>query len=517
MALTRSRPLVRLRQVSQWVFLGAFLVACWKSSDIFFETNPSLMILTAISGREILHKLPAVLLILVPSMLLGRFFCGWICPMGTMIDAVGAVRSRGNRLSEKANRNVRVTKLVLWGILLALALAGVQYAWALDPITMAGRFVSMIVMPALAYLVDGFFRLGAMLPVVGDWMDDAGRGLDIGGSSARAYGVAASWAMTGLFLMATAVAVWIPRLWCRSLCPLGAFYALVGRFAPMGRHTTGCNSCGICTAKCRMGAISNDGEYEKGECILCMDCVYDCPTGKTRLGFKQDRQVEKHGGGSGITRAQFIAMTAVPIAAGLVSRRIWAAGIIPLPMDPIRPPGAGPERNLSTLCVRCGNCMKVCPTNVIQPRMSGAGLADLWTPFMEYSVGYCEYNCNKCGEVCPTGALKELPIGVKRRTVLGLAQVDKKKCYPWNSGGECLVCEEHCPIPDKAIKRVKRGIGGGRTVECPAVDAELCIGCGICQNKCPADPVAIMIAPLVEAEGKLKPKKNKKQEELNAA
>jgi polyferredoxin len=492
--MTRTRPLVRLRQASQWVFLAAFLVACRESADFFFETDPSLMIFTAISAREILHKLPAALLFLVPTLLLGRFFCGWVCPMGTLVDAAGAVRGRANRLSEPANRKVRVPKLALWVILLVLALAGIQYAWVLDPITIAGRFVSLVAIPAMAYLVDGFFRLAGMLPLAGGWFDDAGRGLALGESAGRTYGAAASWAMAGLFLGATAVAVWIPRLWCRSLCPLGAFYALIGRFAPLGRRTTGCTGCRICTAKCRMGAINNAGEYEKGECILCMDCVYDCPTGKTRFGFRGGAGEAAPGGGRGITRAQFIGLTAVPVLAGLASRRVWASGVVDAPADPIRPPGAA--KGLGTVCVRCGNCMKACPTNVIQPRVAGAGLGDLWTPVMEYSAGYCEYNCNKCGGVCPTGALMELPIEVKRLTAIGLARVDRMKCFPWNSGGACLVCEEHCPVPEKAIKRVKKSLGRGRTVECPEVDASLCIGCGICQNKCPAGPVAITVGPV---------------------
>lgn len=493
MAVTRSRPLVRLRQASQWVFLSAFLPACWYSFDFFFETDPNLMLFTAISARELIHKLPAVLVFLVPTLLLGRFFCGWVCPMGTVIDAVGAVRGRGNRLSEKANGRVRIPKLAILAAIFVLALAGIQYAWALDPITISGRFVSLVLFPAAGLLIDGFFGLAGMLPLAGGWLEDAGRGLALGEAGSRAYGKSASWAMAGLFIAVAAIALWIPRIWCRSLCPLGAFYALAGRFAPMGRRTRGCTSCRICTAKCRMGAIGDSGEYERGECILCMDCVYDCPNGKTWFGFRPAGEPEPAGDGRGITRAQFLAIAAAPVVAGLASRRVWAAENAPVPAGPIRPPGAVREGYLSAYCVRCGNCMKVCPTNVIQPRVAGAGLGDLWTPVMEYSAGYCEYNCNRCGEVCPSGALMQLPIEVKQKAVLGLARVDREKCFPWKTGGPCLVCEEHCPIPDKAIKRVKRSLGGGRHVECPSVDASLCIGCGICQNKCPADPVAIIV------------------------
>ena len=450
------------------------------------------MVFTSIAGRKLAGGIIGVALMLGLTGLLGRFFCGWICPMGSVIDAVGAVRKRRNGLSESTNRWMRRPKLAVWALLLVLALGGIQYAWVLDPITIAGRFFTMTVFPLAAYAIDGVFRLGGGLPVIGEWMVDFGRSLSLGEPGSRAYGDAASFAMTGLFLLAVGVSLWIPRLWCRSLCPLGAFYSLVGRAAPMERRNRGCTECKICATKCRMGAIRDDGEYEKGECIMCMDCLYDCPTSRTTFSFTGSR-MGAESGGKGVTRAQFLSLAAVPLVARHLSGGKTVAGAFGGFTDPIRPPGAARQAEIGTLCVRCGNCMKVCPTNVIQPRM--AGLGDLWTPVMEYSVGSCSYNCTRCGDACPTGALRKMALPEKRKYVLGLAIVEKKKCYPWNTGEECLVCEEHCPIPDKAIKLVRRELGGGRTVKCPEIDRDLCNGCGICQNKCPVRPVAIRVSP----------------------
>ena len=175
---------------------------------------------------------------------------------------------------------------------------------------------------------------------------------------------------------------------------------------------------------------------------------------------------------------------------------------VPVQTVPLRPPGALKEAEFRDRCVRCGNCMSVCPTNVIQPLMLGYGWDSLWTPVMSYEVGWCEYNCNKCGIGCPAGAIREMPLEEKRRFVMGLARVDKTKCSPWATGVECLVCEEHCPVPDKAIKVSRQRVKGGGMVGCPVVDADLCIGCGICQNKCPAEPTAIMVRPTPLASGK---------------
>ena len=492
-ATKRSKSLVRLRQLSQLLFFALFLWASHKSLRLFFETNPSLMVFTSIAGRKLAGGILGVAVMLGLTAVLGRFFCGWVCPMGSVIDAVGAVKRRRNGLSESANRVVRRPKYAIWVALLVLALAGIQYAWVLDPITIAGRFTTMRVFPLFAYALDGVFRLGGQLPVVGEWLVDFGRSLSLGEPGSRKYGDAASTVMTGLFLLAAGSAVLVPRLWCRSLCPLGAFYALVGRAAPMERRNRGCTECQVCSARCRMGAIRDDGEYEKGECIMCMDCVYDCPTSRTAFNFSDSKPAGESDGGRGVTRAQFLSLAAVPLVVRNAPVIKTVAGAIGGLRDPIRPPGAVSGGEIGTVCVRCGNCMKVCPTNVIQPHM--AGLGDLWTPVMEYSVGSCSYNCKRCGDACPTGAIRRMALPDKRKYVIGVAIVEKAKCYPWSTGEECLVCEEHCPIPDKAIKMKRRDLGGGRTVKCPEIDRNLCNGCGICQNKCPVLPVAIRVAP----------------------
>jgi len=154
----------------------------------------------------------------------------------------------------------------------------------------------------------------------------------------------------------------------------------------------------------------------------------------------------------------------------------------------IRPPGVLDESHFSNVCVRCGNCMKVCTTNGLQPSMMESGPAGIWTPKLVPEIGYCEYNCNLCGQVCPTGAIPELSLSQKKAAKLGIAQVDRSICYAWAKKTNCLVCEEHCPIPTKAIKVEEERVGGERILK-PVVDPDLCIGCGICQNKCPIRPV----------------------------
>lgn len=154
----------------------------------------------------------------------------------------------------------------------------------------------------------------------------------------------------------------------------------------------------------------------------------------------------------------------------------------------IRPPGAR-EDDILSKCIRCGECIRVCPTGGLQPGLGVAGWEGLWTPVLVPRLGYCDYSCNACGQVCPTEAIPRLDLEQKRQTVIGLAYIDRDRCIPWADGRDCIVCEEMCPVPDKAIfleeRTLTAALGGATTVRCPHVIRERCIGCGICEAKCP--------------------------------
>jgi MauM/NapG family ferredoxin protein len=170
----------------------------------------------------------------------------------------------------------------------------------------------------------------------------------------------------------------------------------------------------------------------------------------------------------------------------------------------IRPPGALAEDEFLDKCIRCGECMKVCPTNAIQPVMLEAGLEGMWTPVLKQELAYCEYKCNMCTQVCPTGAIRKMPLEEKQKVKIGLAAVDKSRCLPYAYSRLCQVCYEQCPLPTKAIKleemTVTTASGNKVTVKQPHVNAELCIGCGICENKCPvSDQAAIRVTSVGES------------------
>ncbi|MDH5203643.1 MAG: 4Fe-4S dicluster domain-containing protein, partial [Nitrospirota bacterium] len=173
----------------------------------------------------------------------------------------------------------------------------------------------------------------------------------------------------------------------------------------------------------------------------------------------------------------------------------------------IRPPGSLEEKEFLKRCVKCGECMKVCITNGLQPTLLEAGLEGIWSPLLIPKIGYCEYRCTLCGQVCPTGAIKKLELKEKVKVKIGLAMIDKGRCLPYAHATPCIVCEEVCPTPKKAIwfeqAKVKDREGTEFVIKQPRVDLDLCIGCGICETKCPViDMPAIYVTSIGESRSK---------------
>jgi MauM/NapG family ferredoxin protein len=175
----------------------------------------------------------------------------------------------------------------------------------------------------------------------------------------------------------------------------------------------------------------------------------------------------------------------------------------------VRPPGSVEEPKFLRRCIKCGECMKVCITNGLQPTFLQAGLEGVWSPFLVPRIGYCEFNCTLCGQVCPTDAIEQLEPEVKKKRKIGLAFIDRNRCLPYAFGIDCIVCEEHCPTSPKAIRfepRIVKTAGGEKEIKQPIMVPEVCIGCGICEYYCPVGETA---AIRVSSAGEDRSDKNK--------
>jgi ferredoxin len=222
------------------------------------------------------------------------------------------------------------------------------------------------------------------------------------------------------------------------------------------------------------------------ECTVCLDCLVNCSKGSLGIGpvLKPAPAQEFD-----LSRRQFLQA----IAAGAAGVVLMNTGLRLRVKNSrlIRPPGAQDEQVFLSKCLRCSECMKVCPTNGLQPVKGESGLEGLWTPSLMPRLGHCDYGCNACGQICPSSAIPSLTLEQKRQAVIGIAIVDRNRCLPWASTTPCIVCEEMCPTPEKSIRLEEVSVtdqaGEMTTLQRPVVLRELCIGCGICENHCPLE------------------------------
>jgi MauM/NapG family ferredoxin protein len=497
-------------QVCCWLSFVAILVATRDPIGdgylygIFPRLSLHLGIATSLASRQFLSAFLPALAILALSLGIGRFFCSTVCPLGASIDACDRIVARRKDGIKPETARVRrgLKYLTLAGSLL-LALAGVQAAGIIDPLSLSLRGYSTLVYPFFDHTIKLLFDGLISIPV-------------LGAAAAPLYGLMADTVLdfnavyfynTGgvlvLLLSVLFLSMSTRRFWCRYLCPLGALLALAGGLGMFRRtvDSSRCINCLRCEHDCRMGAIHDRGLATlHGECVQCFECLESCEYDAISFRFMPP---------FGLTQpktppAEASIITAAPEKPAISRRSLLAGTAASVALIPafrlnaarradfseiIRPPGSLPEEQFLDACIRCGACMKVCPTNALHPAFLESGLEAIYTPRLIPRIGWCEKNCVLCTEVCPTGAIRKLRIGDKETTVIGTACFLKDLCIPWSEGRECIVCEEVCPTVTKSIKFREETVlnkkGESVRVKLPYVLEDICIGCGICENKCP--------------------------------
>jgi polyferredoxin len=323
-----------------------------------------------------------------------------------------------------------------------------------------------------------------------------------------------AWVVGVLFIALLVANWWIPRFFCRVLCPLGALLGVFSRFAlwRIDRDPVRCTDCDLCLKSCE-GASDPHKDLRKSECFVCFNCIEDCPHDALTFRFlpRPASEVTK----PEVGRRQVLLAGLVGL---LFFPMVRASGKVKKNFDRyvIRPPGSVEEDEFLRRCIKCDQCIRVCPTNVLQPAMFEAGLEGMWTPIMVSKMGWCELNCTLCSQVCPTGAIREISIEEKlgvgpfesRGPIkTGTAFYNQGRCLPWAMKTPCVVCEEVCPVSPKAIyTELYRGPDRyGRPIELkrPIIDADKCIGCGICEHECPVrDDPAVYVTAIGETRSK---------------
>ena len=462
----------------------------------------------SLAAKHIIDSFIPALFILGATVFLGRFFCGWICPMGSTIDVTDKMVRRDKRnVLRRKNKKVSIQQykyLVLLASILT-ALGGLQVGGLIDPLSLAYRTYSTALYPYFDSLVKLMFLGLYHIPGVNLVSEPV---FSLLKTTVLDFNVIMFYnhlAVFGIFLGVILVSRMARRFWCQSLCPLGAFYGLTSKFSIFRRvvDTNKCTNCLACVRDCRTNAITDDGTgTRETECIKCFECLKSCDYDAIRFSLVSPYPFGKRGKPGKEEHPETIsAYSGVPGVdrRGFLYSILASAMLLPVfKLNPgyktnhafiIRPPGAKEEKDFLQYCVRCGECMKVCPTNALHPTFLESGVDGMFTPRLIPRLGYCEKNCVLCSHICPTEALTPLKVEDKETTIIGTAYIRQELCIPWSEYRDCLVCEEVCPTETKAIKLDEREVTNERgkkvTVLFPFVLEDLCIGCGICETMCP--------------------------------
>jgi len=518
---TRGIRIARqLRRVSQGIFLLLFIIFIYQTEfaftsaknpgevsgpsswlNLFFNIDPLSGVATGLSSWLLYGSLALGLIILLGTVFFGRFFCGWICPLGTVNQMFSSFKSeRKGRLGKnliEANKYHRYQawKYYILIILIAMGILGSVQTGLFDPITILGRLFGLVLIPALNIALNG----------IAGWLSESsvgivsllGKGIYAAASETliyfkQPYFQGIFW-LTIIFLAILFANRIFTRFWCRGICPLGALLGILSRYSIFGlRKIEGkCTDCNLCLYNCQGADEPHFGvPHRRAECHLCLNCQAACPDNALSFSFQSNKKSYK--AAPDLTRRR----TIVAGIAGLAAFPIIRSGKAIAASEPfIRPPGSLIEDDFLKRCIRCGQCMKICPTNALQPALLDSGWEGIFTPVLKARIGYCEHYCTLCGEICPTGAINKLVsdtkfgTGVTPPVRIGAAFFDKGRCLPWASGTTCIVCEEWCPTSPKAIWLEETEItdrqGNKKTIKLPHVDLDRCTGCGACEYACP--------------------------------
>ena len=407
------------------------------------------------------------------TLLVGRVYCSVICPLGVMQDIISWISGRRKKKKSRFSYSVE-KKWLRYGILVAFFVAFIAglgpVVALLAPYSSYGRMVASVVSPSLS-------------PVA---------------------------IVAGVTFIIVAILAWMGgRTYCNTICPVGTILGFFARFAlfrPM-IDTSKCNSCKLCAKKCKASCIdAKNHRIDYSRCVACMDCMNNCKHGALTLSYAYGKNSSACNNSSSCnnssdkcsnektdgSRRSFLTLTATLAATSLIKaqEKKVDGGLAaiedkqePNRATPILPPGAKGARHLANHCTACQLCVSECPNDVLRP---STNLETLMQPEMSYENGYCRPECTRCSEVCPAGAIRPITVAEKSSIRIGHAVWIKKNCLPVTDGVSCGNCARHCP--SGAIMMVHMDAEDDESPKIPVIDTERCIGCGACENLCPARP-----------------------------
>ena len=418
------------------------------------------------------------------TLLFGRVYCSVICPLGVMQDIISwfAGRRKKNRFSYSPAKNwLRYAVLAIFIVTLAAGFGAV--ALLVAPYSAFGRIAQNLFAPLwkwgnnlLAYIaerVDSYAFYSTDV-VVGSW---------------------ATFAVAVVTLIVLAILAWRNgRTYCNTNCPVGTVLGALSRFSLLKPviDTDKCINCGLCARKCKASCIdAKNHSIDYSRCVVCMDCLESCNKGAIKYTLRKGSAAPAAAAPADKSRRNFLVGAGLLATSAAKAQEMKLDGgyatIIakqsPFKNRALTPPGSLSARNMAAHCTGCQLCVAVCPTQVLRP---SADLTTFMQPEMSYEKGYCRPECNKCSQVCPTGAIKPISVEEKSSIQLGHAEWVRDNCVVITDDVECGNCQRHCPTG--AITMILSDYRDTKSRKIPSVNKHLCIGCGACENLCPARP-----------------------------
>jgi len=457
-------------------FLGDEKISTALSNTLpYFQFTPSLLKFIHNPG----HLLGSgFLILLAATFIFGRCYCSFLCPLGILQD-IGIRLTRGFRKRHTFQRSYRLASYCLLVLTVVTAILGsFTLVNLLDPYSLFGRIAShpfkSVILWINNMIVDIFeqFDMYALMVRKQHHIPFSVLTVSIGS--------------LGIIL---AFSIISGRAYCNTICPVGAFLGIVSRFS-LFRFVIdpkNCRSCRSCESVCKAGCIDIDKlEIDSSRCVTCFNCLDACP--KKALDYKAQVPIPFSGPRVPSKRSFLISSAAAggTFLSALFPIRLSSLEAALHKQMPIMPPGSKSLSHFTQHCTACHLCVSVCRTNVIVPAYLEYGVCGILQPKLDYLQGHCDFDCNACGQVCPTGAIAPLLLPEKKRTRIGTVSLNKKKCIVHVKKKHCGACGEVCPT--HAIFPVEKEL-----VLFPEIDIDYCIGCGACEHACPTQPKAITV------------------------
>jgi len=469
--LTLAFCALAFADIGNWISAPVARAALWP------QFIPSL--LNILSGFTWISA--GCIAVVILTLLLGRVYCTMLCPLGVLMDFSAWLARRTGKRRKLPYRPARNWLRILVVLVCAIGLlVGTALPLALlDPYSLFGKITAATLRPLLGTINHWIAATGAINPV------------DISPVAWTSFIIA-----FGLLVPVVLLAVFRGRLWCNTVCPVGAVLGFFSKHALFRLEiaNSACVACSMCERVCPAQCIDfKNHKIDHSRCIMCLDCVTSCkrsgislsrnPTRKTPA-INPKPNLETNPSPTTNRRTFLVSSLTIPAAvlASTGNPQKSRCELTQHNKRAVLPPGAQSLAHFQSRCTACHLCVTNCPDQVLRPSITQHGLAGFLQPYQDFTVAFCSYNCSNCSQICPTGAIRPITIEERRLVRTGTAEFFQDRCIVKNKGTSCGACSEHCPTQAVHMVPWKNGI----TI--PKIEPDLCIGCGGCEFICPVRP-----------------------------